>query len=146
MIKRVEKTAGTARKTKKRWTGGMLGALMLLCAVSAAYVTGARGAEVLARKRELPVYCVERDDNRIAISFDAAWGGDKTEKILDILDEYGVKTTFFMVDIWTQKYLHEEKWGKTLRFAAWSTEIYLKAGPSTLQIVDLTALIHLRTS
>ncbi len=104
MIKRVEKTAGTARKTKKRWTGGMLGALMLLCAVSAAYVTGARGAEVLARKRELPVYCVERDDNRIAISFDAAWGGDKTEKILDILDEYGVKTTFFMVDIWTQKY------------------------------------------
>ena len=104
MIKRVEKTAGTARKTKKRWTGGMLGALMLLCAVSAAYVTGARGAEVLARKRELPVYCVERDDNRIAISFDAAWGGDKTEKILDILDEYGVKTTFFMVDIWTQRF------------------------------------------
>ena len=28
----------------------------------------------------------------------------KTEKILDILDEFGVKTTFFMVDIWTQRF------------------------------------------
>ena len=59
---------------------------------------------VLSGKKELPVYCVERNDNVIAISFDAAWGGDKTIPILDILDRYNVKTTFFLVDIWTQKY------------------------------------------
>ena len=60
--------------------------------------------DVVARKRELPIYCVARDDGRIAISFDASWGGDKTLRLLDILDEYQVTTTFFMVNIWVDKY------------------------------------------
>ena len=76
--------------------------LVLLCCV---YAAGpGETVSVLAARRELPVYCVDRSDNTIAISFDASWGGDKTLKILDILDEYGVKTTFFLVDIWTQKF------------------------------------------
>ena len=103
MIKRVE-GAREVRKEKKRWASGALLAAVLLCLVGAVYASGTRTAEVVARKRELPIYAVDRGDNKIAISFDAAWGGDKTEKILDILDEYGVKTTFFMVDIWTQRF------------------------------------------
>jgi len=76
--------------------------LVLLCCI---YAAGpGKAISVLAAKRELPVYCVERDDNKIAISFDASWGGDKTLSILDILDRYNIKTTFFLVDIWTQKY------------------------------------------
>jgi len=59
---------------------------------------------VLAHKRELPVYSVHRDDGKIAISFDASWGGNQTLQILDILDEYDVKTTFFLVGIWVEKY------------------------------------------
>ncbi|MCD7854096.1 MAG: hypothetical protein LUG66_00570 [Clostridiales bacterium] len=31
-------------------------------------------AEVSAAKKALPIYCVDRDDNKIAISFDVAWG------------------------------------------------------------------------
>ena len=77
---------------------------VLLLTVSAAYVAGADSAAVAVRKRELPVYSVDRDDGKIAISFDAAWGGDKTLKILDILDEFGVRTTFFLVDTWVQQY------------------------------------------
>ena len=103
MIKRVE-GAREARKEKKRWAAGALAAGLLLCAMATFYTARTRTAEVVARKRELPIYAVDRSDNKIAISFDAAWGGDKTEKILDILDEYGVKTTFFMVDIWTQRF------------------------------------------
>ena len=103
MIKRVE-GAREARKEKKRWAAGALAAGLLLCAMGTFYTARTRTAEVVARKRELPIYAVDRDDNKIAISFDAAWGGDKTEKILDILDEFGVKTTFFMVDIWTQRF------------------------------------------
>ena len=103
MIKRVER-AQEARKEKKRWAAGALAAAVLLCATGAVYAVRTRTAEVVARKREVPIYAVDRDDRKIAISFDAAWGGDKTEKILDILDEYGVKTTFFMVDIWTQRF------------------------------------------
>ncbi len=103
MIKRME--SGMAPEKEKRGlTAGALVAALVLCFVSAVYASGIKSAEVAARKRELPIYSVERDDNRIAISFDAAWGSDKTKKILDILDEFGVKTTFFMVDIWTQRY------------------------------------------
>ncbi len=103
MMKRTEARREPLKKAGS-WAAGALAAAVLLCAVSAVYVSGTRSAEVLARKRELPVYGVERGDNRIAISFDAAWGGDKTKKILDTLDEYGVKATFFLVDIWTQRF------------------------------------------
>ena len=103
MMKRVRRPeeAGTE---KRRWRAGALSAIVVLCAISAVYVSSVRSAEVVARKRELPIYCVQRDDGKIAISFDAAWGGDKTEKILDILDEYEVKTTFFLVDIWSRRF------------------------------------------
>lgn len=65
---------------------------------------GDETAAVVARKRELPVYSVERDDKVLAISFDASWGADKTLSILDILDRYNVKTTFFLVGGWVDKY------------------------------------------
>ena len=76
----------------------------LLFAMSIFCVTQTDSVSVAAAKRDLPIYFVQRDDGKIAISFDAAWGGDKTEAILDILDEYGVKTTFFLVDIWTERF------------------------------------------
>ena len=103
MIKRTS-PAPASQKEKKRWTAGTLFAVILFCALSTVYISGVRSAEVVARKRELPIYSVERNDNIISISFDAAWGGDQTLKILDILDEYEVKTTFFLVDIWTQRF------------------------------------------
>ena len=103
MIKRIESAARQQRK-KGRGTAGAFSAVLLLCALSTLYAVSVRSAEVVARKRELPIYCVDRADQKIAISFDAAWGGDKTRKILDILDEYQVKTTFFLVDIWTQRF------------------------------------------
>lgn len=44
--------------------------------------------------RKIPIYCVDRSDNKVAITFDAAWGADKTQKILDVCHRYGVKATF----------------------------------------------------
>ena len=55
-------------------------------------------------ERLLPIYSVQRPDKKISISFDAAWGDEHTKAILDTLDQYGVKTTFFLVDFWAQKY------------------------------------------
>ena len=57
-----------------------------------------------ASKRQLPVYSVERTDKKIAISFDAAWGNEDTQTLIDILDRYGVQTTFFVVGDWVEKY------------------------------------------
>lgn len=54
--------------------------------------------------RKVPVYSVQTEEKRVAISFDAAWGADKTEGILNILNEFNVKATFFLVGFWTDKY------------------------------------------
>ncbi|MBR6524914.1 MAG: polysaccharide deacetylase family protein [Clostridia bacterium] len=80
------------------YTAAFLLAMSIFCMAQPACITAS------APKKELPIYFVDRDDGKISISFDAAWGGDKTEKILDILDEYNVKTTFFLVDIWTERF------------------------------------------
>ncbi|MBQ9647599.1 MAG: polysaccharide deacetylase family protein, partial [Oscillospiraceae bacterium] len=32
------------------------------------------------------------------------WGADNTQKLLDVLDEYGVKATFFVVSAWAEQY------------------------------------------
>ncbi len=54
--------------------------------------------------RRVPIYGVDTAEKQVAISFDAAWGADKTEKILDILDEFDVGATFFLVGIWIDEY------------------------------------------
>ena len=54
--------------------------------------------------RELPVYGVGRSDSRIALTIDAAWDADKTPFILDTLDKYNVKATFFLCGVWVKQY------------------------------------------
>lgn len=55
-------------------------------------------------KRKLPIYSVEREDKVCAISFDAAWGNEDTHELVEILKEYNVKATFFVVGDWVDKY------------------------------------------
>ncbi len=62
------------------------------------------GATYFTVHKRLPIYSVETDDNKVAISFDAAWGADKTREIMTICDSYGVKATFFLVGFWIEKY------------------------------------------
>ena len=57
-----------------------------------------------ATQRQLPVYSVQRDDKVVALSFDAAWGNEDTEILIDILDKYDINTTFFVVGEWVDKY------------------------------------------
>jgi len=59
---------------------------------------------VFSNQKRLPIYSVETEEKRIAISFDAAWGDEFTDDILDTLDKYNVKTTFFLVEFWVDKY------------------------------------------
>ena len=57
-----------------------------------------------AAERDLPIYCVGRDDNCISISFDAAWGNEDTQTLIDILGKYNIRATFFVVGDWVDKY------------------------------------------
>ena len=54
--------------------------------------------------KKLPVYCVDTEEKKVAISFDAAWGNDDTHTLIEILKEYEVPATFFVVGAWVDKY------------------------------------------
>lgn len=77
-------------------------AVSLLCVAVVMAIGGL--SQAFAESRKIPVYCVDRDDNYVAISFDAAWGADKTRKIMDVCEQYGVKATFFLVGFWVDKF------------------------------------------
>lgn len=59
---------------------------------------------VTAAQRQLPIYSVERDQKICSISFDAAWGNEDTQALIDILGKYDIKATFFVVGDWAEKY------------------------------------------
>lgn len=59
--------------------------------------------------RELPIYCVDTEEKKVALSFDAAWGNLDTAQILDILAQYNVHVTFFMTGEWVEKYPEDVK-------------------------------------
>jgi polysaccharide deacetylase family sporulation protein PdaB len=80
-------------------------ALICIAVVSITFFDiGAFGQE-----KKLPIYSVGTEEKKVAISFDAAWGNDHTLPILNILDHYGVKTTYFLVKFWAEKYPEDVK-------------------------------------
>lgn len=64
-----------------------------------------RGAvTTAAQSRLLPVYCVETDKKCVALTFDAAWGNEDTQDLIDTLAKHNAKATFFLVGSWVDKY------------------------------------------
>lgn len=59
--------------------------------------------------RELPIYCVETEEKKVALSFDAAWGNEDTTAILDILKKHDIHVTFFMTGGWVDSYPDDVK-------------------------------------
>ncbi len=82
-------------------------ALSVAVCVAAGIVFGIHGAAANAaatKTRLVPIYNVKTDQKKISISFDAAWGNEQTQNLIDILGKYSVKTTFFVVGSWVEKY------------------------------------------
>jgi len=59
--------------------------------------------------RELPIYCVQTDEKKVALSFDAAWGNEDTQEILDILKKQDIHVTFFMTGGWVEDFPDDVK-------------------------------------
>ncbi len=57
-----------------------------------------------ASKRQLPIYSVEREGKAISLGINCAWDNADIPQLLDILDQAGVKATFFVVGQWCDKY------------------------------------------
>ena len=79
---RWQTTLSHSRKSTLAKAGLLLG----LAAVCLCYTLSPteKAVAVVAGKRELPIYSVERKDKSIAISFDASWGADNI--ITDVPD------------------------------------------------------------
>ena len=78
-------------------------------AAAVAVTSTVRAVQTAAQPKEIPIYRVQSDKKEVAISFDAAWGNEETEQLLDILDEHDVKATFFLVGDWVDKYPDDVK-------------------------------------
>ncbi len=83
----------------------LIGSAALMVATS----TAGKIAATMSENREIPIYYVDTQDKICSISFDAAWGNEQTNTLLDILDEYEVKSTFFLVKQWVDKYPDDVK-------------------------------------
>ena len=80
------------------------GVAIFLACLFAVQSTGAYAVFFGQTVRSLPIYCVQREDKKISITFDCAWGTEYTDKILSALQANGATATFFMVQFWTEKY------------------------------------------
>lgn len=52
----------------------------------------------------IPIYSVETDQKVVAVTFDAAWGDEDLDDILEILDKHNCKATFFVTGDWATRY------------------------------------------
>ena len=94
------------KKQLKRAGAVAAAAAAAAAVVITAVVTSAGGR---ADQRRLPIYCVERDDKKIAVTFDVAWENSNTAALLEILENNGAKATFFVTGDWCDRYPDDVK-------------------------------------
>lgn len=81
-----------------------LAAVVVALAVTGVFYTGAATIYVNVSPKKVPIYSVETDEKAVALTFDAAWGADKTLGILQTLEDKDACATFFLVGFWAEKY------------------------------------------
>lgn len=101
----IKQITGILRQTN----GGVIIGCQLLLVLLGVFMIGQLTNEVVEvsstyGNRELPIYSVGTEEMKVSISFDAAWGAEDFNRIMEILDKHNVKTTFFMTGDWVKAY------------------------------------------
>lgn len=52
--------------------------------------------------RMVPIYQVDRTDNKITLTVDGAWGSNQTEALLDLFADEEIPVSFFFAGIWLE--------------------------------------------
>ena len=78
----------------------LLSAAFLLLLLTAFTLPAAVMVSTTQGSRELPIYCVQTDQKKIALTFDAAWGNEDTADLLSILARNQIHATFFLTGSW----------------------------------------------
>ena len=95
--------------TKKRLMILFSCVLIVAAAITVVSGTAKKTVPTTAEPRQIPIYYVDTDEKICALSFDAAWGNEQTDTLLNILDDYEVKSTFFLVKQWIDNYPDDVK-------------------------------------
>lgn len=82
----------------------VFGVLAVIMLVVVGVTSGPAVSTFLSGSRELPIYSVAREDNKIALTFDCAWNADDIDSIVDALGRYNCKATFFVTGKWAEDY------------------------------------------
>lgn len=95
--------------TKKQITRAAAIAAGVVAAAAVVITVVMTSVGTRAAERQLPIYCVERGDKKIALTFDVAWENSNTQKLIDILKENDAKATFFVTGDWCDRYPEDVK-------------------------------------
>ena len=87
----------------------LLSASFLLLLLTAFTLPAAVMVNTTQGSRELPIYCVQTDQKKIALTFDAAWGNEDTADLLSILARNQIHATFFLTGSWVDAYPDDVK-------------------------------------
>lgn len=95
----------TKKKIKRLTVVGVLAAATAAVGIGAVLTSvGTKASE-----RIIPVYSVERGDKKLSLTFDVAWENSNTQELIDILDEYDARATFFVTGDWCDRYPEDVK-------------------------------------
>ncbi len=83
--------------------------IIVLCTVGVLIIIGATSnlnqtIQTSYIEKEVPVYCAQTNENKVALTMNCAWNADDIDYILKVLEENNIKITFFMVGNWVDKY------------------------------------------
>ena len=90
----------------KRWRnyGVLVLTLALAMAASFKYISSYSTVSSNVNGKELPICSVETKEKKVSLTFDVSWGDKDIDRILDILENEGIRATFFMTGTWVEKY------------------------------------------
>lgn len=60
--------------------------------------------ETSTTQKELPIYNVQTEENKVSLTMNCAWNADDIDSILETLKKNNVHITFFIVGEWAEKY------------------------------------------
>lgn len=84
---------------------GLILCVLLFLAVGVAAVRGMSAAvQTLAAPQKHPIYSVETDKMEVSLGINCAWDNADIPRLIEILDRYNIKASFFVVGDWVDKY------------------------------------------
>ena len=86
-----------------------LGTVAVLFVMAFVITTGNPAIQTSASTKELPIYSVNTQEKKVALTINCAWNADDVDQILGTLKKHNTKVTFFMVGDWVDKYRRGSK-------------------------------------